>query len=73
MNHTLMDYPKSLPKTVPAGSFLMHNQVRPSRRQGNRGARFWLQTTNANLVRCSCDWAPELGGHYTSVVKGEAQ
>ena len=57
-----MDYPARLPKVVPVGSFLVHNDpmaVRGTRKQGNRGARFWLQTTHANLERCTCTWAPE--------------
>ena len=62
---TEMEYLRSLPKVVPAGKVLVHNSVRPSRRQGNRGARFWLSPEGTErLEHCPCDWAPELGQHY---------
>jgi len=59
-----IEYPSRLPKTVPVRRFLVHNSVRPSRKQGLGGARFWLQKTDVNLEPCACTWAPELGGHY---------
>ncbi len=68
----VMDFPAKLPKVVPAGSFLVHNSVRPSRRQGVRWARFWLQT-DEKLERCPCDWAPELGNHYLPKQVAEAR
>jgi hypothetical protein len=58
-------YPRRLPKAVPEGKRLVHNSVRPSRRQGVRGARFWLADSDApNLIACDCGWAPELGMHF---------
>jgi hypothetical protein len=65
---TIADYPKSLPKVVPEGKRLVHNFVRPSRRQGQRGAaRYWLADPAANLIACDCNWASELGPHYRMV------
>ena len=60
----LPDYPRSLPKAAPAGRVLVHNRVRPSRVQGQRGARYWLQAPADNLEVCPCPWAAELGPHY---------
>ncbi len=60
-------YLKRLPADqaeIPAGLVLVHNNVRPSRRQGNRGARYWVQAPADSLVVCDCGWAPELGAHY---------
>jgi hypothetical protein len=36
-------YPAKLPRQIPTGQALVHNFVRPGRRPGPRGARFWLQ------------------------------
>jgi hypothetical protein len=60
--HYEKEYPQSLPAAVPAGPVLVHNSMRPSRRQGNRGARYLLQPPADNLE--VCDWVPELGDHY---------
>jgi hypothetical protein len=49
---------------VPDGMVLVHNHVRPARRQGERGFRFWLQVASGRLEPCECGWAPEAGGHY---------
>lgn len=40
--------------------------VRPTRRLSRRGFRAWLVDpgTGAELARCDCGWAPELGRHY---------
>jgi hypothetical protein len=43
INTYKLTYPAKLPREVPLGRALVHNSVRPSRRQGLRGARFWLQ------------------------------
>ena len=62
MNRT--EYPQSLPAAVPDGRVLVHNGVCPSRRQGQRGSRYWLQPPADTLEVCDCGWAPELGDHY---------
>jgi hypothetical protein len=53
-----------LPKTVPHGRILVHNNVRPTERPGTRGFRAWLQPPTHNVQVCPCGWAPELGPHY---------
>lgn len=57
-------YLRSLPKIIPADRVLVHNSVRASRRQGQRGARYWLQPAAANLEPCACGWAAEHSVHY---------
>ena len=59
-----MEYPAELPDAVPDGLVLVHNTVRPARRQGTRGFRFWFQSPVPGLEPCSCPWAPELGQHH---------
>lgn len=66
----LPDYPRSLPKTIPEGRVLVHNNMRPSRIQGQRGARYWLAEPSDKLVLCSCSWAAELGPHYRPLLQG---
>jgi hypothetical protein len=62
---TEIEYLRSLPKTVPAGKVLVHNQVYPvARRQGTRGSRYWLRPPSDRFEVCDCGWAPELGEHY---------
>jgi hypothetical protein len=54
-----------LPKTVPAGCVVVHNNVRPTRRLGSRGFRAWLSLPDpATLEVCPCAWAQELGQHF---------
>jgi hypothetical protein len=65
-DRTLM-YLDKLPRAVPEGFTLVHNQVQPpARRLGCRGFRAWLEKPKPNpeLERCACNWAPELGEHY---------
>jgi hypothetical protein len=57
-------YPSRLPGNVPVGYVLVHNIVKPARRQGTRGFRYWLQAPADNLEICPCRWAPELPQHY---------
>lgn len=52
------------PDTVLYGHVVVHNHVRPARRQGARGFRFWLGHPGAGIEPCPCHWAPELGVHY---------
>jgi hypothetical protein len=59
-----MTYPERIPATVPLGQVLVHNTVRPARRQGTRGFRYWLQAPADNLEVCPCGWAPEVPEHY---------
>jgi hypothetical protein len=61
-----MQYLTSLPKSAPAGSVLVHNQVfPPSHRLGSRGSRAWLDRSDTpGYVVCDCGWASELGPHY---------
>jgi hypothetical protein len=63
-SHNYFTYPETAPKTVPTGQFLVHNRVKPAKRAGTRGFRFWLQADEANLTPCDCKWAPESGTHY---------
>jgi hypothetical protein len=61
----VLEYPSKLPEAIPAGKVLAHNHVRPARKQGRRGFRFWLQTPDPiTLTACNCGWAEELGQHY---------
>jgi hypothetical protein len=58
-------YLEALPSAIPTGRVLVHNFVRPTRRLGSRGFRAWLDSADrADLVRCECGWAPELGEHF---------
>jgi hypothetical protein len=61
---TAQDYLTTIPKTVPEGRVVVHNHVRPARRLGTRGFRAWLAEPSADIERCDCGWAPELGAHY---------
>jgi hypothetical protein len=66
------EYLPRLPSSVPAGRWLVHNHVRPTRTLGARGFRAWLVESETDGVElCACDWAPELGAHYR--VRREAQ
>jgi hypothetical protein len=54
------EYYDRVPKSIPAGKVLVHNDVYPvARRNGSRGSRFWLQPMAANLLRCDCGWHPD--------------
>ena len=39
---------------IPAGSYLVHNHVRPQKPLNGNGFRAWIQTKSDNLVRCRC-------------------
>jgi hypothetical protein len=53
---------------IPAGRFLVHNQVIPCGSLGGNGFRAWTQGTRKNLIRCRCDFGgcknAELHTHY---------
>jgi hypothetical protein len=59
-------YPTRIPREaeIPPGLLLIHNRVRPARRQGTRGFRYWLAPADDRCVLCECGWAPEAGAHY---------
>jgi hypothetical protein len=61
-----MTYPTRIPDPddVSPGSVLVHHSVRPARRQGDRGSRYWLQPPAAQLERCDCGWASEHSEHF---------
>jgi len=62
-----MRYVFRIPKTVPAGKILVHNQVRrrdPYHVPGLYGMRAWLADPATEYVVCRCRWAPHLGTHY---------
>jgi hypothetical protein len=68
-------YPDRLPASaadIPEGRILVHNQVRPARRQGDRGFRFWYAPPGGRAEPCPCHWAPEAGPHYRIAPRGEA-
>src|SRR5260370_12276181 len=43
-------------KPIPAGRYLVHNQVRPVPHLGLNGFRAWTQKGRDNLVECRCDF-----------------
>ncbi len=64
------DYLSSIPESVPSGKIVVHNNVRPTSRLGTRGFRVWLDEPSPRYEVCSCEWAPELGGHYRQGILG---
>jgi hypothetical protein len=59
-----MTYLRRIPKVIPDGMVVVHNNVRPTRRLSSRGFRAWLEPRHAALMVCACGWAPELVEHY---------
>jgi hypothetical protein len=62
-------YLRYLPRQpIPAGRFLVHNQVIPAGGLGMYGFRAWTQGTRRRLIRCRCDFGgcknAELHKHY---------
>lgn len=50
-------YVRNLPRTLPDGTVIVHNHVRPARTIGDRGFRVWTQPANpATLDACTCAW-----------------
>jgi hypothetical protein len=64
MTEQAMNYLPWIPRTVPPGQVLVHNHIRPARRQATRGFRYWLQPLDEHVEPCECGWAPELPEHY---------
>jgi hypothetical protein len=45
--------------------------VGPTRRLGSRGFRAWLSSPDDDRLQpCGCEWAPELGPHFTTRLAG---
>lgn len=60
-----IDYLSDVPDTVPTGTWVVHNHVRPARSLGERGFRAWLTAPDADRYeQCGCTWASHLGEHY---------
>lgn len=63
-----LTYVSTVPREVPAGQVLAHNNVtggiRPRSRPGVRGFRAWFQARDAQLAACDCGWCPEIPAHY---------
>jgi hypothetical protein len=49
----------TIPKSLPKGRVLVHNNVTPNPKIGTNGFRAWTQLKTDRLVRCHCDWAGE--------------
>ena len=65
------EYYDRVPKIIPTGKVLVHNDVYPvARRNGSRGSRFWLQPMAANLLRCDCGWHPD--HHWRTQIEARA-
>ena len=48
---------KDIPRELPNGMVLVHNNVRPRRTLGAAGFRAWTQKLDDHLVVYDCDWA----------------
>ena len=57
-------YLRSVPKSVPSGKIIVHNQVRPASPLNTNGFRAWSDEPSLEYEVCPCKWAPELGVHY---------
>ncbi len=44
-----MEYVSEIPRAIPAGKILVHNQVRPQSPLGRNGFRAWLTTSRSNI------------------------
>ena len=65
------NYLSDVPKSVPPGKIVVHNNVRPTRQLGMRGFRAWLVEPSPQYEICPCEWAPGLDVHYR--VRGATQ
>ena len=61
-------YLSRIPKAVPAGKILVHNDIWPPvRHLGTKGFRIWFATPSDRFEKCPCGWAPELPEHYRMI------
>ena len=59
-----LNYLAHVPKSVPPGKIVVHNNVRPTKQLGMRGFRAWLAEPSPRYEVCPCEWAPGLDVHY---------
>ncbi len=59
-----LNYLSDVPKSVPPGKIVVHNDVRPTKQFGVRGFRAWLVEPSPQYEVCPCEWAPGLDVHY---------
>ncbi len=59
-----LTYLSHVPKSVPPGKIVVHNNVRPTKQLGVRGFRAWLAEPSPRYEVCPCEWAPGLDAHY---------
>ena len=54
-----MHYVASIPRKLPAGRVLVHNDVVRQKRLGSNGFRAWTQSLDAEpaLESCDCGWS----------------
>ena len=57
-------YLSGIPREVPPGKIVVHNQVRPTTRLELSGFRAWLDEPDLRYEVCPCEWAAQLGIHY---------
>ncbi len=66
MVESKLDYLSAVPRGVPSGKIVVHNNVR----LGTRGFRAWLAEPSPDYEVCPCEWAPHLSVHYRFAVVG---
>ncbi len=59
-----LNYLSHVPKSVPPGKILVHNDVRPTKQLEVRGFRAWFVEPSPQYEVCPCEWAPGLDVHY---------
>jgi hypothetical protein len=52
-----MHYATKIPRKLPPGRVLVHNQVAPQRVLARDGFRAWTQDLTDDLQLCDCHWA----------------
>jgi hypothetical protein len=72
-----MHYVASIPRKLPAGRVLVHNDVVRQKRLGSNGFRAWTQPLDAEpaLESCDCGWSglPHYRVKGVKGVKGAAE
>jgi hypothetical protein len=58
-----MQYISQIPRKIPEGKILVHNNVKPAHPLGMNGFRAWLDVQTDEHKRCKCGWADGLE-HY---------